>query len=60
VTPPLPGTPGAFPADRLSPCSVQKVVLESNPPAHRRVTSPDIYGESEVLVTGEVTGAKIG
>lgn len=35
------------------------VVLEADIPVSRTVKSPDIYKESEVLVTGDVTGATV-
>jgi len=34
-------------------------VLGVNPAAHDLVTSPDIYGESEVLIRRPVTGASV-
>ena len=36
------------------------VILEVKVPKSRTVKSPDRFGESEVLVTGDVTGAKVG
>ncbi|WP_204053231.1 LamG-like jellyroll fold domain-containing protein [Microbispora siamensis] len=46
-------------AEELGPGGLVLRVPRSSIPGGRIVESPDIYGESEVLITGRVTGAEI-
>jgi hypothetical protein len=49
-------TDPALAAERAGPGGV---VLQQTFPAFRLVTSPDLFGEGEVLVTGPVRGASV-